>query len=140
MPLTNGVHKVDLAFDDTPVLLEPNFNRDFYPLSPLKKRRFYDACKFDHDCFTKTNMATVRYGAVLLARASEDGYTAEELYSENTVYGKDYTVSLTPAQDDFFRCSYDVKLTNGDNEIKYRMHDFASAGDHLTDDGFSVFI
>ena len=140
LPLTNGVHKVDLAFDDTPVLLEPNFNRDFYLLSPHKKRRFYDACKFDHDCFTKTNMAIVRYGAVLLARASEDGYTAEELYSENTVYGKGYTVSLTPAQDDFFRCSYDVKLTNGDNEIKYRMHDFASAGDHLTDDGFSVFI
>lgn len=140
IPLGNGAHKVQIDFDNTPVLSEPYFNRDFYPLTPHKKRRFYDSCTFDHDVFTKQTMATLRYGAVLLARASEDGYSPDELYSGNTVYGKGYSVSVVPAKDSNFRCSYDVTFVGEGKKIKLRMHDFASASDHKTDEGFSVFI
>ncbi len=140
IPLENGTHKGQIEFDNTPVLSEPYFNRDFYPLTPHKKRRFYDSCTFDYDVFTKQNMATIRYGAVLLARASEDGYTPDELYNGDTVYGKGYSVTVTPAEDSYFRCSYDVKLTGEGKEIALRMHDFASASDHKTNVGFSVFV
>lgn len=138
--LENGAHTIQIDFDNTPVLSEPYFNRDFYPLTPHKKRRFYDSCTFDHDVFTKQTMATLRYGAVLLARASEDGYTPDELYNGSTVYGKGYSAAVTPAVDSNFRCSYDVTLVGEGKEIKLRMHDFASASDHKTDEGFSVFI
>ena len=140
IPVSNGEHKIEIAFDNTPVINEPYFNRNFTPLSNTKKRRFYDSCSFDYDVFTKQNMTTLRYGAVLLVRAGEDGYTKQDLYDCDTVYGKGYTCTITPAHDERFRCSYDVKLKGEGREINLRMHDFASGTDHMTDDGFSVFI
>ncbi len=139
IPIKNGGHEIEIAFDSTPVICEPYFNRQFYPLTDYMKER-YKSCELDFECLTKCNMATVRYGAVLLALASEDGYTKDELYRRETIYGKGFNCNIIPAEDNRFRCSYRVTFSNKEKEMSLKMHDFASASDHVTENGFSVFI
>lgn len=85
----------------------------------------------------------VLYGPLLLTRSKLCGNTEEEMFSDDTVCGRNFTVKLTeiPA-DEGIRIKFKAEFTNGSESFETVMCDFGSGTNVLSEDLklFSIYV
>lgn len=87
-------------------------------------------------------MAHIRLGPILLARSKRVGASEAELFSGETVWGKERTCSAAPIRHDHMQCLCRVQLTADGETREYLMCDYASAANRDLEDVryFSIFV
>lgn len=139
-----------LTFDMNPRIVErevevdttPEYNKTKENPPPsvgkwMRQRFANGACYFQYSSdlmehYRRTPAAEVMYGPLVLAKAKGVGDTADEIFASDkeTVYGKGYSVSVKPIENDNVWCAFDTELSkDGAETIRVRTCDFMSAGD-----------
>ena len=79
---------------------------------------------------------------MLLARSKFIGSTEEEMFSGETIYGKERTATAVVMRHDRMLCMCLISVNCGGEEKSYVMCDYASAANRETTDGryFSVYL
>lgn len=132
LPLQSGESEITIHFDNTPRLIEKNYNFAFYPTSPYMLQRYISAEKIQLDTMIDKPHATVFIGPVLLAKTLELGATIEDIKAQNTVFGKNYSVKAVPLEVEDTLCAYELSFTSKNEKYEnftVKMCDFASASD-----------
>ena len=135
---------VRIEFDMTPRI--EDFAGEFVDLpdSDYHVSRWCDGNggRCDREQMCKHPMATIRRGALLLARSKKLGCSGEDMFSGETVFGKKREVVARNIQNDDMLSIVNVNITADGKELNYTMCDFASASNVETHDVhyFTVFI
>ena len=89
-------------------------------------------------------MSTVRRGALILARSKKIGADEADMFSGETVWGRNVTASAEDVrEEEGFLCRCRVVFRDPDGEERtYDMCDYASAGNFSSDDPrtFTLFV
>ena len=135
---------VRIEFDMTPRI--EDFSGEFVDLpdSDYHVSRWCDGNggRCDREQMCKHPMATVRRGALLLARSKKLGCSGDEMFSGETVFGKKREVTARNIQNDNMLSIVKVDVVTDEKTPNYTMCDFASASNVDTHDVryFTVFI
>ena len=143
IPLSSDV-VVWLIFDMTPRVNEFAGEWRDLPADDYHIRRWQDddrgVCNSAQ--MLKAPMAHIYRGALLLARSKRIGATKEEMFSGETVFGKEYTCMAEGLQSDRKLTLCKVTLTYDGKDHEYLMCDYASAANSALEDPwyFTVFV
>ena len=150
IPVTDAEMTMRVFFDMSVRILDPvcNYRRTgaFCELPPddYHRQRWVDAGNgvCDHGAMLSHPMSVVWRGPVLLARSKFIGSTEEEMFSGETIYGKERTATAVVMRHDRMLCMCRISVNCGGEEKSYVMCDYASAANRETTDGryFSVYL
>lgn len=131
----------NLQFNIEPRLLKHGYSEDFYPLTPYMKMRYLSGeDDFINETLNERGGYVCMAGPTILALCSDNGYTADELYCQKTRGNSALNCTAVPKPSEGFGCGFEVQLSDGKETTTLFMNDFASASDHDTKYGFTVFI
>lgn len=140
--------KINVKFDMTPEVLPyagSTENRfDALPYEDYHIRRWCDehGGAANRTLMLKNPKSTVRRGALILARSKKLGAAKEEMFSQDTVFGKNCLSAATASEADGFLAKVHLSVVADGEEHTYEMCDYASCANLDLEDVyfFSVFI
>ena len=96
----------------------------------------------NRELLLKTPKSYIRRGAVILARSKKIGNSQEEMFGEDTVFGKNAVCTAVSIRHDLTLCLCRVIIDDGQNVREFLMCDYASSSNsaHLDSRYFSVFV
>ena len=96
----------------------------------------------NRDLLLNTPKSYIRRGALVLARSKKIGNSEEEMFSDETVFGKNAVCTAVSIRHDLTLCLCRVKIVDGQKEKEFLMCDYASSSNsaHLDSRYFSVFV
>ncbi len=148
LPLSPGRHVFTLRFDMTPRILDYDGPVEALPASDYHVQRWLGTkgtqSEVPRDIMLTRPMSTVRRGALILARSKKIGADEADMFSGETVWGRNVTASAEDVrEEEGFLCRCRVVFRDADGEERtYDMCDYASAGNFSSDDPrtFTLFV
>ena len=134
----SGEGKINIEFDSTPKVMDAkNYDRNLHPITPYLKAR-YDL-DMPAEC-VKTNKATVKVGAVLLAMSTRLGTEWKEMSSDITVDGRFTSCKAEPFEAHDTLAAYNVIFETDTGRKIIPMCDYVSASNRFISEDFSIFV
>ncbi len=130
LSLTGGEQVIRLSFDMTPEVMD--FRGEFQenlPVDDYHIHRWYDGIGglCDRTVMASHPISVIRSGPVMLARSKRFGCSETEMFSGETVFGKERTVTAQVIRHDRMLTLCRVTISCEDKEYNYLMCDYASA-------------
>ena len=144
LELSEGTTFLKMRFDMTPEVIERKWEP--IPEGDYHLVRWVDSANglCDKDCMLKGSKIVLRRGPVILARSKRVGAKEEDMFTEESLYGKNIT-SLGIAyilNTTGVLAAYRVNVTADGKEYKYVMCDYSSAANFDCNDPkyFSIYL
>lgn len=142
--LADGENTVDLTFDMTARIYDYKGEVRDLPENDYHVKRWLGegAVINTRDVMCRHAMSTVEVGPLVLARSKRIGSDEKAMFSQETVWGKDYTARAVPVGGEELLSAFDVTFEKDGKTFAYRMCDFASAANLYLEDNhyFTVFV
>lgn len=136
LPLKAGTNELQLRFELTPVLQEPDYYRGFYPLTPYMADRLCGSITDPMRAHVlKENRAILTVGPMLMALAESEN---EPWDQSETLWGKHCRVSAEPLAPNDCLCRFRVSFVSDTARVTHILTDYASASDR--DGHFTIYL
>jgi len=144
LTLAGGQQVIRLSFDMTPEVIHFAGTFEILPATDYHRYRWVDSSNglCDVRQMLPSAKSVIRRGPVMLARSKRFGSTEEEMFSTETVWGKDCTCTARVIRHDRLLTGCRVTLTYDGQDHEYVMCDVASAANRDLEDVrfFSMYV
>lgn len=144
LPLSGADQVIRLAFDMTPEIIDFAGVFQNLPAEDYHIYRWIDGSHglCDREQMLKHPMSVIRRGPVMLARSKRMGCSEAEMFSGETVFGKERTITAQTIRHDHLQTMCRVTITCEGKEHRYIMCDVASAANKDLEEirYFSMFV